>query len=300
MASGKILLPFFFSMNLLISCQKAEVFILDPDLPEEVIVLPDTTTESSLKIAIIGDSISSYKGSSPSDFDGYKGAQYAVYYPHGDVDHIENMWWYKVAHSLGITIDDICNCSWSGSRITGNSSSTNNAFAGCSTKRIEDLSCNGSNPDIVFCYISCNDWASNIPIGNWSTYDSIPAEGAISTMSEAYALMISKIKEHYPSCLVFCLTNLDDPLRDFTPGWPSNNRSGISVDDWNKSISELSETLGCHTINLQECGINYENASKYTVDGGLHPNDAGMTLIANKVIKELAIIMNAIATDNDK
>lgn len=281
------------------SCLKAGVFILETDLPEEEIVLPDSTVESTLKIAIIGDSISSFKGSSPSDNDGYKGAQYAVYYPHGDVKHIENMWWFKVAHSVGITIDDICNCSWSGSRISGNSASINNAFAGCSTKRIEDLSCNGSNPDIVFCYISCNDWANNIPIGNWSAYDTIPAEGVISTMSEAYALMISKIKEHYPSCLIVCLTNLDDPLRDYTPGWPSNNRSGISVDDWNKRISELSEAFGCHTINLQECGINYENASKYTVDGGLHPNDAGMTLIANKVVKDLANIMTATATNND-
>lgn len=128
MALGKVLVPILVYMNLFMSCQKAVVFVLDSNQPEEEIVLPDTTADSSLKIAIIGDSISSYKGSSPSDIDGYKGAQYAAYYPHGDVNQLEKMWWYKVAQSLGITINDICNCSWSGSRVTGNSASTNNAF----------------------------------------------------------------------------------------------------------------------------------------------------------------------------
>lgn len=104
--------------------------------------------------------------------------------------------------------------------------------------------------------------------------------------------MISKIKEHYPDCLIVCLTNFDDPLRDYTPGSPSNNRRGVSTGDWNKSLSELATALGCLTVDLQDSGINYDNAPSYTVDGGLHPNDAGMTLIANKVIKELATILS--------
>lgn len=267
------------------SCQKIE----------DCGILPDnniTLSESCYRIAIIGDSISSYNSSSPSDMDGYKGAKYASYYPKGNVKQVENMWWYKVAHSLHVTSDYICNCSWSGSRVTGDSSSLDTASAGCSTKRIMDLSFKGFNPDIVFCYISCNDWAFNVVLGNWSSSDEIPKEGVVSTLREAYALMLAKIKEHYPDCLIVCLTNFDDPLRDFTPGWPSNNRNGVSTDDWNKSIIELSDAFGCVSVDLQECGINYYNAPSFTVDGGLHPNDAGMTLIANKVIKELETVLN--------
>ncbi len=292
MSSRRILFSFLVFINLLLSCQKTEVPVLGSELPDEEIVFPDTTVASTLKIAIIGDSISSFKGSSPSDVIGYEGAKYATYYPHGDVKNVEDMWWHIVARSIGTSIDDISNCSWSGSRVSGNSAATDNAYAGCSTKRIEDLSCKGFIPDIVFCYISCNDWANNIPLGLWSTENSIPVDGNLSTMREAYASMLHKVKERYPSSLVFCMTILEDPLRDYTDGWPSNNRRGVSLADWNNNIIELSEFFHCYTINLQECGINYDNASKYTVDGGLHPNNAGMSLIADKVIKELTGLLN--------
>lgn len=271
---------------LLISCIKAEALDWELELPKEVFVLPDSSV-ATLRMAIIGDSISSFKGSSPSDLNGYEGASYQYYYPKGDVRRIECMWWYKVARVLEIPLENICNCSWSGSRVTGNSTSTTSASAGCSTKRVIDLSSKGFDPDIVLCFISCNDWAGNVSLGNWSYTEEIPMDGLISTTREAYALMIAKIREQYPSCLVFCMTNLEDTKRDYTPGWPSNNRKGVSVNDWNASLTELFTSLGCFTIDLQDCGINYDNLPNYTIDGGLHPNNAGMTLIANKVVTEL-------------
>jgi lysophospholipase L1-like esterase len=118
-------------------------------------------------------------------------------------------------------------------------------------------------------------------------------------MREAFALLFSKIKAQYPDCMIVCLTNLEDPKRDFTPGWPSNNRLGVSTAEWNRAIAELSTHFDCLTVDLQDCGINYENAAKYSVDGGLHPNDAGMTLIAKKVVKELANAMNEPVTNNE-
>ncbi len=278
---------------LLMSCTKAEAFVWKFESLPEGNVLPDSISKS-LKIAIIGDSISSFKGSSPSDLKGYNGVRYKFFYPQGDVKSVESMWWFKVAQALSVSIDNVCNCSWSGSRVTGNSSSTTNASAGCSTRRIKDLSAKGFVPDIVICFISCNDWANNVPLGLWTLTDDLPTEGTISTSREAYAMMISKIREYYPSCLIFCLTNLDDTKRDFTPGWPSNNRRGVSVDDWNKSLAELFKSLGCFTIDLQDCGIDYNSLSSFSVDG-LHPNDAGMTLIANKVTTELTKVAEEIS-----
>lgn len=278
---------------LLMSCTKAEAFVWEPESSSEVIVLPDSIS-GTLKIAIIGDSISSFKGSSPSDLMGYNGVRYKYFYPQGDVNSVESMWWYKVARALSVSIDNICNCSWSGSRVTGSSTSTTSASVGCSTRRIKDLSAKGFKPDIVFCFISCNDWANNVPLGLWTISDDFPTEGVISTSREAYALMISKIRKYYPSCLIFCLTNLDDIKRDYTPGWPCENRRGVSVDDWNNSLGELFKSLGCFAIDLQDCGIDYDSISSFTVDG-LHPNDAGMTLIANKVIAEVAKVSEEIA-----
>lgn len=286
MKKGSFFFLFLILPLLLMSCIKAEALDWAIEFPEEDIVRLDSTA-ATIRISIIGDSISSFKGSSPSDTDGYEGAKYAFFYPNGDVNRLENIWWYKVAEALNIPIGNINNCSWSGSRVTGNSSSTTNASAGCSTKRIIDLSSKGFDPDIVLCFISCNDWAHGVPLGNWTDVEATPSDGVISTAREAYALMIFKIKELYPLCQIFCMTNLEDTKRDYTPGWPSNNRRGVSVDDWNKSITELSTALGCNIINLQECGITYDNLSRYTVDGGLHPNNTGMTLIAQKVAQEL-------------
>ena len=124
-----------------------------------------------------------------------------------------------------------------------------------------------------------------------------PAEGTLSTLRDAYALMISKIKAHYPSAIIVCMTNLEDPKRDYSPGWPSNNRRGVSVEEWDKSILDLAESFGCITIDLQDCGITYDNAHSFTVDGGLHPNDAGMTLIAQKVLKEMTAVLQEEKTD---
>lgn len=283
----------FLCSFLLFSCQKEVINHSEEIQPEEI-----ASVQSNIRMAIVGDSISTYAGELVSDIDGYQGTKYKVYYPKGDVKKVEDTWWYKLSLLLGVKYDNICNCSWSGSRVTGNSNSTNTASAGCSTKRISDLSYKGFLPDLVICFISCNDWAENVPIGDWDTSTPFPKEGLLTTFKEAYALMLFKIQQHYPSSKVVCLTNLDDKKRDKTPGWPSNNSNGVTIEEWNRSIMEISEALGCFIVNLQDCGIDYNNISKYTIDGGLHPNSAGMTLIARKVASELAPILEELGAES--
>lgn len=266
------------SLLLAVSCSKSEEGgnIFRPDI----------------KIAILGDSISTFDGYMASDIEGYEGQPYSVFYPKGDVKKVKDTWWYKVTSMLGTDFDNLCNCSWGGSKVSGKSGSETSAIVGCSTKRIADLSAKGFAPDLVICYISCNDWNDNVPLGDWSRQDPVPQEGNKTTFREAYALMLHKIKEFYPQAIVVCLTNIEDLKRDKTPGWPSNNSSGVTVGEWNHSIREVADAMDCHVIDLQECGINYDNAASYTVDNGLHPNKAGMTLIAKKVSGDLKPIIN--------
>lgn len=241
-------------------------------------------------IAILGDSISTYTGWLPSDVAGYNGAKYEVYYPHGDVKSASDTWWYKVAVGLGMNpTTQISNCAWSGSKVTGDSTSTTSAAAGCSNRRITDLSLrlNGKAPDIIICYISCNDWGNGVAVGDWSVDSDVPSEGTISTFREAYALMLYKIHKAYPYARVFCCTNLDDTSRDRATGFPSNNSNAVSVKTWNDSIIEIAEAFGCDVINLHDCGINYANISNFVVDAGLHPNAVGHTLMARKIVAEL-------------
>ena len=161
------------------------------------------------KIAIIGDSISTFGGYLPSDIEGYDGVQYAKMYPAGDVGNVNDCWWAIMAQQLGLNIDtDIMNCSWSTSTVCGNSESTNKAKAACSDRRIADLSLKGT-PDIVICYIGVNDWSYGNALGTWQPSDTIPSEGNITSFKEAYALMINKIHLSYPYARVFCCTFLD-------------------------------------------------------------------------------------------
>ena len=141
-------------------------------------------------LGIIGDSISTFQGWLPSDIPDYDGSTYAVYYPHGTLTMVQQTWWYKVAMQLGISPEHISNCSWSGSRVSGDSTSTTSAGAACSTRRISDLTLRGFTPDIIICFISCNDWGNtpNVPIGTWKVTDPIPSEGTITEMRAAYAL----------------------------------------------------------------------------------------------------------------
>ncbi len=252
------------------------------------------------KIAIVGDSISTYNGWLPSDVSGFSGTAYATYYPQGDVNAVGKTWWYQVAQNLGINTTDIANTSWSGGTVCGDSTSTTYGKPAVSTKRISDIAIRGFIPDIILVFISCNDWYQcglsgySTTLGDWRITDPIPAEGTINKFRNAYALMLAKIRQTYPTSRVFCCTILDDWRRDGVSdddtdnAWPPNNAAGITTTEWNNNIKEIAEAFACDIIDMHDCGITYFNIQQhYAVDAGLHPNAAGHALMARKVTSEL-------------
>jgi lysophospholipase L1-like esterase len=228
------------------------------------------------RMAIIGDSISTFEGTMPTG--------YVTYYPAGDIQNVDDTYWMKIVNGLDMTVT---NCAWSGSTTSGDSSSDNNAFAACSNKRINDLGRDG-NPDIVLCYIGINDFNTSVPIGTWDCNTAIPSDGNITTFSDAYALMIWKIYSTYPRARVFCCTLPDDVKHDkpSIDGYPSLNNNGDSVGRFNNKIREIANALGADVIELQACGINYANIDTFTSDN-IHPNKEGHLLFSNKIKIEL-------------
>lgn len=251
------------------------------------------------KIAIVGDSISTYNGWLPSSVSGFSGTAYATYYPQGDVNSVDKTWWYQVAQNLGINTTDIANTSWSGGTVCGDSTSTTNGKPACSTKRISDIAIRGFNPDIIIVYIGCNDWYQcglsgySTILGTWAITDAVPAEGTIHAFRSAYALMLSKIQNAYPNARIFCCTILDDWKRDAVAddpsdnAWPSNDAAGYTTKQWNDNIKEIADAFACDVIDIHNCGITYYNIPSFAVDTGLHPNAAGHAMIARKVTSEL-------------
>lgn len=227
---------------------------------------------SGKKLSILGDSISTFQDYIPNG--------YATYYPHGNLDKVYETWWYKLAEELNMTI--LKNASWSGSRVSGDSQG--NAYAGCSTARISDLADNDETPDIIIVYISTNDWANNVPIGNFTNKSSIPDEGTITEISKAYALMLYKIRTTYPDATVYCVTNLEGRSATSGADYPITNSNGETIHDVNHAITEIAHIFGCHVIDLNVSGIHFWNLANYTVDQRLHPNEKGAEII-KEVIK---------------
>lgn len=189
------------------------------------------------RFSLIGDSISTYEGYAPNNtIPDYDGSNYAIYYPRGDVDSVEKTYWYMLCEELGMILNQ--NCAWSGSAVRGNSSSTSNAAAGCSTKRILDLGGkDNESPDIVLIFIGINDFPSG-KLGNWNETTKLPEEGTVEEFCAAYALMVYKIQVNWPDARIFCCSLMESITRDTTEKgtYPTENNSGETLGQYNSKI----------------------------------------------------------------
>lgn len=234
------------------------------------------------KISFIGDSISSYNGYNPSG--------YSYYYPKSgsDVTSVNATWWKKVIDKSGMTL--VRNASWSGSGVADTDDDpTNTAYIAYSDARISDLSTEEDDPDIIVALIGTNDFHRNVPIGTLTETSEVPTGvTSIQTFKEAYACMINKIRTAYPHAHVYCCTLIqrydsNDPIT----GYPILNDSGIALSQYNKAIKEISDWMGCVVIPLDKA-ISLSEIPDIMIDGTLHPNATGHTIIANKVLQVLS------------
>lgn len=245
---------------------------------EKTVTVSTKSILDGKKISIIGDSISTYNGYNPSG--------YATHYPRSNIDSVEKTWWYSLCEETGAEL--LVNASWSGSYVTGDSTSTSNAIASCSDKRISDIAKDGKTPDIVLCYIGINDFGQNVhrELGEYTGITKIPENGTIETLSEAYGLMLYKILSTYPNARVYACSLLETNYTNWDTGengvFPTINNNGVSVSTFNERIETIAKNLGAGFIDLHSCGITYWNLSTYTHDG-LHPNMAGAKLIKNQI-----------------
>lgn len=233
------------------------------------------------KLSILGDSISTYSG--------YIASGYGAFYPRNDVDSVNKTWWGKLMDLTGMEL--LVNASWSGTRVTGDAVEKTNGEVGWSDARVNALKSGNTNPDIIICYIGINDWGGSGPatVGTFDSkveIDLTPRK--ITNISEAYALMLYKIRSTYPNAAVYCITQLEGRAASSTQdsSYPIKNENGETIHEVNHAIIEIAHIFGVRVIDLQTCGINFWNVANYTIDN-LHPNEAGMAIIANTIYKQL-------------
>lgn len=130
--------------------------------------------------------------------------------------------------------------------------------------------------------------------GSW-VYNSSKAERNLSKFGFAYAIMLERIMKTYPLATVICC-NLNECERttSVSVGFPELNKIGETVADYNNVIEKLAKAFGAILVDHHSCGITYYNLESYMYDWssstgeGLHPNAAGMALIARQTVKDLS------------
>ena len=224
-----------------------------------------TVSLQGKKVSILGDSISTFTGTMPAD--------YNIYYPEsGDIPNAGQTWWGQLLANTGMVL---CrNASSANTDVTGNSLALDGSAPGCSIRRIVDLKgTDGSNPDVIIIYMGINDFARSRTLGSF-TSPGVQTEGEVMVFTDAYELMLQKIKALYPTASIYCCTLLERCDLNGNTGAPAVNLNGDTVADFNTHIKAIAKAYGASVIDFYNCGINYTNLSLFTVDG-IHPTWIG-------------------------
>jgi len=204
------------------------------------------------RISILGDSISTYEGYNPPEYNVYYDKERA--YDNG-VLSVDDTWWKQVIDGVG---GELCvNNSYSGSLVWGNGFPS-----ACSEKRCSAL--HGSdNPDIILVFMGTNDRGYGIKI---------------QSFYETYRTMLQLIKKNYPDAKIVCGTLL---LGYRKSGDKLNAQSEIAEFDYNDAIRAATERENCLLADLAFSKKCYE-----TLDG-CHPTKEGHSLIARLWLEKL-------------
>lgn len=225
-------------------------------------------------ISFLGDSITTFRGYNPEG--------YAVFFPDfGEVTAVEDTWWKQVVDDLGLTL--YVNGSSSGATVTGDSTGTGNPACACNELRTGALTGpQGACPDIIIVYLGTNDLMNGVLLGENDGTTPVE-EGETATFSDAYTLMIDKLRTKYPQAGIYCCTLL--PVGDYgekTPYVDFVGAEGLTAADYSRVIVQIAENKGLSVIDLQDCGVTIDNLVEMTADG-VHPTTKGMACIAEAV-----------------
>ena len=231
-------------------------------------------------VVLMGDSISSYNGLNP--------VGYEHYYPQGDVNNWILTWWAQFGFMQSLKWVENTeggykynNRSWSGSKVT-NLQGGDKPY--CSTARLSTL----GDPDVVLLFGGINDLAGGTPhpqLGtdvHWGDMASMD----LSEFKDAYAYCVEYILTNYPTAKLICMT----PTQISTLGHFTDNDMGVDFADITEAIKEICDKYGVSVIDMGKCGITYLNTDEFTLDG-VHPNKAGMKVIADYVNEQINDIL---------
>lgn len=134
--------------------------------------------------------------------------------------------------------------------------------------------------DIVFVAAGTNDFGTGVPVGSGEDREDVSFYGALDVLCRG-------LNEKYSTAKKVYIVPIKREKEGPTP-------KGYTLDDYRNAIKEVAgERYGFYIIDGKSFGFEPETPEgrkKYMLDG-LHPNDAGHKLYAERVIEKLKDIL---------
>lgn len=222
------------------------------------------------KISLLGDSITTYVGYIPS------GQTYEYTGSNHGISSVNDTWWKKLIDALGMEL--LLNNSWTGTCV----STIRDSAKGTNSNAVVRSELLGENPDVIILYMGINDFCFEAPLGDYEGLTSVPNDK--TTFSSAYAMTLDKMMTKYPQAEIWCAT-LPQCNANGGMSAPEINNNGVALTQFNERIRKLALTFGAKVLDFAQCGQTFRNLNVYVSDG-VHPNAAGMSLLANQAIRQ--------------
>lgn len=192
-------------------------------------------------VSYLGDSITTFDGAIPADF--------LTYYPQGDVTSVDDCWWSLLTKKLQYTL--LANDSYSGSKVT------NGTMYGASVARLEYLSVNGIDPDVIFINMGTNDYSNGEPVKNFKS---------------SYISMINHIRYMYDDVIIYVLN------------FPIYSYNGLDTraTEYNNTLKEIADSYNLKYVDIASL---FDTRVKHSGNfyAGAHLNKAGMLKVADYI-----------------
>lgn len=230
---------------------------------------------NSYNIGVLGDSTSTYDGISEDEIGGRE--VHGAYYPAGDITDSSQMWWAILRKALrfggGVNVSAI-----SRSRYLDDIDADGiYAPAVWNEERISRVSTNPA-PHYIFVSAGINDgFISSGSIGAFGYHNKeTDILEETQTVARGIELTIRRLQDSNPYARIVLMI----------PKLVGYNTSSYNWEAYYKMcdlVEQIGKAYGVYKIvDLRKCGITQELANNYTIDG-IHPNAAGMELIAKYV-----------------
>lgn len=205
-----------------------------------------------LRLGILGDSISTFKGIIPSS--------HRAYYPTtnaacADVDSWEKTYWGHLVNDYWHCELDV-NSAWSGSCVAAGDPTV------VRTPFVERCSL-FQNPDVIILFGGTNDCQPErkIALGSFDYTSSPDKLNKYARFRESYIWVIKTLQANYPEAQIICIVG--------------NHIDG----EYGNSVKSIAETMGLPYVD-------FRGDQKVTLYEQLHPNAAGHAHMAQRIYEE--------------